>query len=345
MRAVHWLALGAGAVLGVLAACFTPPDLTGPYKCNQGQCGTPDLSCVDGLCCKLDGGDPACPPPVVVPDGGPDDAGPDASSDSGSDSGFDAGCTVPSDAGCSVDGQDGGCAAGLLECDAGALWCRQVGTRQPEICNSKDDDCDGVVDNYPCQGAPPDFLTPSPDYVTGAERTNVGDVGGMYTACLHNNGSRPATAEYLDGGRWKGTGITDHFFWAEKADGGTWSLMPNQKLMVNFSGMATQNPNYSSVISMYWQPVIWLCAPGGGWRRFNPNTDQVLPVIQGSVALATNVVLNPASGASQFFPPNGTLGDPLSISRVEVQIGLQTPYDGGTPGFDVDITRFGFSPR
>ena len=43
-------------------------------------------------------------------------------------------------------GLSGVCAAGVTQCDAGALHCQSTGA-VPEVCNGLDDDCDGTVDN------------------------------------------------------------------------------------------------------------------------------------------------------------------------------------------------------
>jgi Putative metal-binding motif len=53
---------------------------------------------------------------------------------------------------CTVPGALGQCASGQLECMNGGLSCKQTVSAVPEVCNAKDDDCDGVVDNGNPQG-------------------------------------------------------------------------------------------------------------------------------------------------------------------------------------------------
>ncbi|MCK6573175.1 thrombospondin type 3 repeat-containing protein [Myxococcota bacterium] len=43
-------------------------------------------------------------------------------------------------------GRPGACAAGLIACVGGREICQEAGDPQPEVCDGRDDDCDGVVD-------------------------------------------------------------------------------------------------------------------------------------------------------------------------------------------------------
>ncbi|HEY8208687.1 MAG TPA: hypothetical protein VIG99_14455 [Myxococcaceae bacterium] len=373
MKTARWLALGVGAGLGVLAACFNPPGLDDLYLCSpQGTCPDPGLSCVDGYCCKEDGGEPACPTTVLPDGGGPPDGGPDAGPDggpppdgglpdggpdagpgpdggadggAGADAGQDAGCVddVPPPV-CPVNGKVGACAAGQLVCDGGSPYCKQVVFPVTEICGDpKDDDCEGTTDNYPCRGGPPNFFTPSPDYVLGAQIVNA-SLGSGYPNCLYNNAQYGVTAGYLDGGNWRGRGVATNFFYAMKADGGTWDLSrPGQQFRFIYAGYFNQSPNLSGPTANYPQPIVFLCGPGGS-LRYNPRTGSVL-TFNGILGFQTNnaVIDLATDGGGEWSVSTGTL-NLAAVSRVEVMMTPRDPFDGGTPAFDAGITLFGFSP-
>lgn len=363
MKAARWLAFGAGAGLGALAACFTPPELTGPYQCSpQRTCpGDPDLSCVAGLCCKEDGGEPACPPPIVPdggptdggqdggPDGGSPDAGPDGGSDGGADAGQDAGCTVPMPPSCNVGGADGSCAMGQWTCDGGGLQCQQFVDPVPESCNGLDDNCNGIADDYPCRGGPPNLLAPGPEDRSGAIFVDK-NVGALPQGCLV--GITPPVvlwvdAGYLDGGSWRAIGPVTHAIWGQKADGGTWDLSRSgQLLRVALTGTMARAA-LPPIFAGHPQPQVLLCGPFGTWQRYIPRTAAAVLVENGNnFTVSTSVDLSGAGGNWRLDPTNGTSGgfNLQSVSRVEFLLTPRDPLDGGNPTFDAGVSTFGFFP-
>lgn len=335
MKAAGWLALGAGAGLGFLAACFVPPELVGPYQCDPaGECALAGYSCVGGVCCKTDGGTPACLP-IIVPDGGED-----------------AGCTLPPEPDCTFTSQLGLCRDGGWACAGDTPTCVQVVFPRPETCDGTDEDCDGVTDPYPCGGGvggPKDFLISNPDWVRGAMVASR-DLLSAHSSCLLNDldTSYTKSPAYLDGGNWRSTGAGTNFFYFQKADGGTWDLTPSgERLRIALSGAVLRGNNPPNAFSTYYQPIVYLCGPPAApgnpetWRRYNPSTPDFL--VKNGYNFSFDVTVDLTNGGANWFVPNGDI-DLKSVYRVEVLLGLADPRDGGVSTFDAGITALGFSP-
>jgi len=356
VKAAGWLALGAGAGLGfLLASCFNPPQLGGPFQCDQqGRCELPGYSCVDGVCCKTDGGSPACSP-ITPNDGGEDggsdgggDSGSDGGTDAGSDSGTpdDAGCLVPSNPHCDLLSLKGLCRDGGLVCNGGPTpVCTPIVTPRTETCDGQDEDCDGYVDNYPCSGGPSDFLNPlpGPDFVSGAMVASK-DLLQTYGSCLLNdtNTGYTRTPGYLDGGNWRASGSVSHFAYFQK-DGGTWDLT-GQVLHLSISGVVLRGnaPLNANFFVTYHVPIVYLCGTGSpeGYRRYyamNPNL-----VGWSGNTFTLNTTIDLTNGGGDWFGQSGN-GPLDAVQRVEIVFAMQ---DAGAlfPIFDAGITRLGFSP-
>jgi len=324
------LALGVGSG-GLLAACFSTPPLTGPYRCDLGTCADPDLTCVNGLCCNP-GGEPACE------GGGGGDGGTDGGGGMDGGGGTDGGaCTVPVPSGCTVPGTWGLCAAGSYSCAGGTLHCEQTVFPGTEICNRKDDDCDGVVDHIP--GCPPvAFLGADPadaGFSVGAQRTLDLPTSG-FTTCLKDRSGN--TVEILDGGRWMGSGGVNHIVYAEVNNGGTWDLSrTNMALTFSFGGtLADAN---TTTPFAFFQPQVFLCGTAGSVLRLDP-------INQGLIVTASNTrvdvdTLAPFDGGAPYRQGYASAFFSLSeVRRIEILI-APAPNAPKVPAFDVDFTRLG----
>jgi len=330
MRAARWLAFGVGAALGVLGGCFFPVQLTGPYHCDEGdQCpGDAGLSCVNGLCCKEDGGSPRCPR-RDEPDGGT--------------------CTLPSDLNC-LTSRLGICTAGTWSCARGGDMptCEQNVPSGTESCNGLDDDCDGITDPFPRCGGPESFLQPDAAYVLGAVR--VYGSWPFTTTCL--KGAPGDATEVYDGTRWSALGVPGpgdggreyrtHVLYAEAADGGSWDLSePGQELQLQFGGLL-YNAAIGQPFAGYQQPLVLLCSRGGGMKRLSP-VGQVLSIAPGQFSLTTAINLrNPGSPwtGNETSLPAFRLD---AVQRVEVTLELFAKASGPAAGFDAGFAVFGFS--
>lgn len=113
-----------------------------PTSCGLGACtATGETVCVDGTV------ESPCTPgaPDVETCNGLDDDCDGAVDDGNPDGG----------AACTVSGQQGACAPGVQECRAGILVCAPNEAPSTELCvTSRDEDCDGQVDEADCACAP-----------------------------------------------------------------------------------------------------------------------------------------------------------------------------------------------
>ena len=332
MKALGWLALGAGAGLGFLAACFVEPVLVGPYKCDQltGQCPLTGFDCVQGVCCKSDGGIPACSP-IILPE--------------------DGGCTIsPSDPFCTYISKVGMCRDGGWSCATGIKTCTQIVFPRSDVCNGADDDCDGVDDNYPCRGGPHDFLTPGTDFASGAMVASK-DLLPAHSSCLLNDLDLNYYRDggYLDGGNWRAAGAVTHFVYFQKDGGGTWDVSANGEVLnLSLSGALIRGVAAPYFFAGYLQPIVYLCGPGSpeGYRRYNPKNPNILTWSGSSFFLNTSIdLINGSTGPNgDWYAPSIGGGDLRSIYRVEILLAPKDPLDGGTPAFDAGITALGFFP-
>jgi hypothetical protein len=237
-------------------------------------------------------------------------------------------------------GKQGLCRTGETSCPSGA--CVQTVFPQTDICNFADDDCDGVVDDYPCEGGPHDVLAPDPGWVVGAAVANQ-QVSVSKATCVLDDPSMGAQPEYLDGGRWRGSGANTHFFYVQK-DGGYWDLRPaGEGVRFAFSAKVIGGVPAPAQFETWVQPIVYACGPGGAYR-YNPFGANAYTMDDAGV-ISADVTLILAGGNSRWFAPAITGLTSLSqINRIEVLLTMADPGDGGVPRLDAGITAFGFFP-
>jgi hypothetical protein len=107
------------------------------------SCGTDEGACAAGTEWCAEGAYGPCEGEI-----GPTDEVCEGSVDENCDGMTDEGCDCTAGATRPCGTDEGACAAGLEECDAGGWWGPCVGSVEPagEECNAVDDDCDGVTD-------------------------------------------------------------------------------------------------------------------------------------------------------------------------------------------------------
>ncbi len=122
----------------LLASCFQPWSAGGLYRCGGG-CPA-DMTCDDGVCCRLLG-DPACP--TLVPPSGKCEGGSNPRTYFADSDGDGFGNPAVSRPACARPTMDNWVES-ATDCDDGSAAAFPGGN---EICDGRDNDCDGIIDD------------------------------------------------------------------------------------------------------------------------------------------------------------------------------------------------------
>lgn len=151
----------------LVSGCLRTWDLGGPWKCGDDQVCPGDFTCDDGVCCKP-GGSPACPtlplPGGGCPDGEPNDLYRDEDGDGeGNPRVSRPFCRAPVAGGWVTLGTD---------CDDVDP---AINSTAHELCNGKDDNCNGVID---------DGLAQQQDFYLDEDGDEYGNDAEYVSACV-----------------------------------------------------------------------------------------------------------------------------------------------------------------
>jgi hypothetical protein len=261
--------------------------------------------------------------------------------------GVDDNCNGPKDdippQPCTLSRLEGVCAQGTRACRNDAGTCVQTVFPRREVCDSRDNDCDGTLDDKPECGGPVTFFS-NPAVVVGAKYLRTSFDGEPPRCVKDDTAMQPA--DTVVGSRWRGAGFGAHVFWAESQDGGTWDLTrPNAelKLFVNFTSDGGTFGDPPKRWSPHRQPVVLLCAPGA-FVRLVPNGT----LLSGTEPLSIREVIRmplPDGGGSNWSVGSGSSPDIHGVlRRVErVEVLIQPQSVSPTPSFQADfLADFGF---
>ncbi len=272
---------GSGEASDTLMACATPPG----YAPSSGDCAPMDNTRFPGATEVCNNEDDDC----------------DGVRDDNVSVGVGGTC---SDAGM------GECAAGTLQCVGGAISCRPTKTPSRDICNTLDDDCDGMVDEQPDCGGP-DMLLAVNAAVTGARDTGSNAQSqAMPTQCF---GRTVGTGETWAPPQWSGSSDSFHVWYAEAPNNGTWDLSKvGLKLHLQFTtSMLRQNT--TTPWNTFNQPVVLLCnADPTKFSRYRPNPATLMT----SATVSVNTDMPLAGGNGWLLAQPGA--DLTQVKRVEV---------------------------
>jgi len=162
MNKTPFIILAAG-----LVSCFQPWQATGLYRCGTGDACPSDMTCDDGLCCRQNG-DPACP--TLVPLSGKCEGGMNPRTYFQDSDGDGYGNPAVSRQACNRPTMEAWVESST-DCDDGSMSAHPGGN---EICDGRDNDCDGTID---------DGQSPLVAYFRDTDGDGYGVLGDTLMAC------------------------------------------------------------------------------------------------------------------------------------------------------------------
>jgi hypothetical protein len=233
---------------------------------------------------------------------------------------------------CDVPGKLGVCQQGAWACVAGGSVCQSLTAPSLDVCDSLDNDCDGLVDERPDCGGPADLFAASPDVTRGALNVKQTLEGGYgVNTCIKDLAT--AVPETWSAPAWTGSDSNSHLFWVETSK--SWDLSgsgANLRLRYTYSMLKNGTPAWSP----HGQPVVYLCGaqPSSMMRfvHFGGSPLAPVPLMTGPNGTANSTV--PIAGSSAWVVGLGTNVDLTHVKRVEVMV--QPMYNGtNVPTFTI----------
>ncbi len=251
----------------------------------------------------------------------------------------------------------GDCAdAGRGECNAGAIACAAGGVKvcqskqmpKAEVCDTADNDCDGLTDEQPDCGGPVS-LRVGPGVVGGAKDMRRSIPFAELASSCHKD--EPGSAgESWSVPTWTGSGGSDHLLYFEAPGASVWDLSkPGLKLRLAL-GWTLANP--APAPQPPWQaasqPVVFVCAENASFTRYvhagadggvNPS-GYLITTLTGSLD-----ELIPIAGGNQWVLGNGSGADLKRVKRIELMVRPSGNANASTPTFTITVNpQSGFVP-
>ncbi len=239
----------------------------------------------------------------------------------------------------------GECYFGAIGCVAGKKVCQSKVPPKPEVCDTVDNNCNGLVDEQPDCGGPVS-LRVGPGSVGGAKDMKKSLTFMELTSSCHKDQPNSA-GESWSVPTWTGSGGSDHLLYFEAPGASTWDLSkPGLKLRLAMGwtmGTPMTPPWQASS-----QPVVFLCAENGSFSRYvhsapdggvNPD-GYLLKTASGSFDETI-----PIAAGNQWVQGNGSGADLKKVKRIEVMVRPTGVANQPTPTFSFTVgVPSGFVP-
>jgi len=330
----------AALALFALVSCFQPPQIGGPYRCDPAQACPSPYTCDDGICCLPDAGGTAyeCPS-YVAPNGRCSDGGtPRTYFQDLDQDGYGANgtgrllCRDPGGYPFAFDAGD---------CDDSVATGAAIHPGVPDVCDGKDNNCNGQTDEPPACGGPRSVFIDQ-GMTVGAKKLQDNWFNGSPPRCLKDDPADPNAGPDSIGqftGVWTGSRSTTHVFWAAAPPGTTWDLSGAGRAFHLVGTVSMMSANYPNDWIWYPEshPWIMICGPGGFLRLATPAGQSVFSL---TYELTTGFDETfPVRGGNGWNIQPGSAADRDAVLRqvdhVEV---LVEPYPAsGGASFDIDF--------
>lgn len=231
----------------------------------------------------------------------------------------------------------GDCFAGTTACVNGAVVCRSTATPSRDICDGRDNNCNGTADEQPDCGGPPMLLTAGVALIGARDTGSAAQTQASPTQCF---GRTVGTGEGWSPPAWSGSSDNFHVWYAEAPGATTWDLSKaGLKLHLQFSTTMLRQ-NTTNPWNQFNQPIVLVCnANPASFTRYRPQPTTFL----GTTA---NVTVNtdlPLAGGNGWLLAQGG-ADLTQVKRIEV---IVEPSDNGAmiPSFTATFDpSTGFKP-
>ena len=238
-----------------------------------------------------------------------------------------------------LDAGKGECNDGVIACVSGAKVCQSKKTPKPDVCDTLDNNCNGVADEQPECGGPVS-LRPGP-VVGGGQDMNRSLNTAELTAGCHKDTAGFSNETWVPPS-WTGSSGADHLLYFQPASG-VWDLTrPGLKLRLamSWSMVSPMSPAWAPSS----QPVVYVCAETGFNRYVHVSLDGGVGTLLNSAGGSFDETIR-LGGSPDWVLGVGSGADMKRVTRIEVLVRPSGTSGATTPVFTFTVgAASGFVP-